>query len=415
MENREQLPDFKTLFEASPARYLILNINLEIVAVTDCYLKSTKTVRENIIGKYIFDVFPDNPADVKATGVSNLRDSLERVLQNKEADTMAVQKYDIQKPESEGGGFEERYWSPVNSPVLDKEGALIYIIHRVEDVTEFIHLKDSTANLLSDEIKNHTRQMEGEIIQRSHEIQEANQKLFTLNVKLNEKTSELQRSNEELEQFASIAAHDLLAPFRTVGNFLQLIEAKLQAYIDPETKHFFDRVQEAKKSVEALIKDLLAFARISQPAPAWKTIDVNELLKEVMNVLSVTTSEVTIEGKLPVVMGEYSQLVQVFQNLIGNALKFQDQMKKPEVKIWAVEEEAYATFFVQDNGIGIAPEYFDKIFIVFHRLHQQDQYSGTGLGLAICKKIVERHGGTIHVESEKGKGTTFYFRIKKNH
>ena len=132
-------PDFRTLFESVPGSYLVLLPDFTIIAVTDAYLKATMTTRENILGRGLFDVFPDNPQDPNATGVSNLRASLQRVLKNKVADTMAVQKYDIRQPQSEGGGFEERHWSPVNSPVLGSGQNLIYIIHRVEDVTEFIH------------------------------------------------------------------------------------------------------------------------------------------------------------------------------------------------------------------------------------------------------------------------------------
>src|SRR5579872_5331480 len=135
--------DFQAIFHASPDLYLILSPQLAIVEVNDAYLKATMVKRSEIIGRNIFDVFPDNPDDPQATGSKNLRASLRRVLELKKADAMAVQKYDIRRPQSKGGGFEERYWSPLNTPVLDSENAVQYIIHRVEDVTEFIRLKQS--------------------------------------------------------------------------------------------------------------------------------------------------------------------------------------------------------------------------------------------------------------------------------
>ncbi|MFN7976085.1 MAG: PAS domain-containing protein, partial [Acidobacteriota bacterium] len=140
----QALPDtaFRSLFESVPGLYLVLAPDLTIVAVSDAYLAATMTRRDAILGRGIFDVFPDNPDDPGATGVSNLRASLDRVRVHRAADTMAVQKYDIRRPESEGGGFEERFWSPVNSPVLGPGGDLVFIIHRVEDVTEFVRLKE---------------------------------------------------------------------------------------------------------------------------------------------------------------------------------------------------------------------------------------------------------------------------------
>jgi PAS domain S-box-containing protein len=135
-------PDFQLLFQSTPDLYLVLSPDFKIVAVNDAYLRATLTKRNEILGRGIFEVFPDNPSDPQATGVRNLQSSLERALQYKIADTMAVQKYDIRRPEAEGGGFEERYWSPVNSPVLGPDGQISYIIHSVKDVTEIVRLKE---------------------------------------------------------------------------------------------------------------------------------------------------------------------------------------------------------------------------------------------------------------------------------
>src|ERR1041385_5390827 len=134
-------PDFKALFESAPGLYLVLTIDFTIVAVSYAYLRATMTKRDEILGRGLFDVFPDHPDDLTATGVSNLRASLERVLANRAPDAMAVQKYDIRRPEAEGGGFEERYWSPVNSPLFGAAGEIACLILRVEDVTEFVRLK----------------------------------------------------------------------------------------------------------------------------------------------------------------------------------------------------------------------------------------------------------------------------------
>ena len=165
--------DFQLLFESAPGQYLVLTVDLAIAAVSDSYLRATMTQRENILGRNIFDVFPDNPEDVNATGVSNLRDSLERVVRNRVSDAMAVQKYDIQRPISQGGGFEERYWSPVNTPVLGPEGEIAYIIHRVDDVTEFVRLTQQRIeqHTIAQTLFTRGEQMEAEIVLRGQELQ----------------------------------------------------------------------------------------------------------------------------------------------------------------------------------------------------------------------------------------------------
>jgi PAS domain-containing protein len=170
-------PDFRVLFESAPGLYLVLTPTLTIVAVSDAYLRATMTEREAFLGRPLFKVFPDNPDDPAATGVRNLRASLERVLQQGIADTMAVQKYDIRRPESEGGGFEERYWSPVNSPVFGADNTIVYIIHRVEDVTEFVRLKQQRReqHKLTEALCIRTEQMDAEIYLRAQEVQRINQ------------------------------------------------------------------------------------------------------------------------------------------------------------------------------------------------------------------------------------------------
>src|SRR5256712_8123725 len=165
--------DFQALFESEPGLYLVLTPALTIVAVSAAYLKATMTKREEILGRGLFEVFPDNPDDPTATGVRNLKASLDRVLTHRVPDTMAVQKYDIRRPESEGGGFEERYWSPVNSPVMGADGNVAYLIHRVEDVTEFIRLKQegSEQHRIIERLRTHAAEMEAEIFRKAQQIQ----------------------------------------------------------------------------------------------------------------------------------------------------------------------------------------------------------------------------------------------------
>src|SRR3984893_13125659 len=193
-------PDFQALFQSAPGLYLVLTPDLNIVAVSDAYLRATMTKREEILGRGIFDVFPDNPDDPSATGVRNLRTSLQRVIQGKTPDTMAVQKYDIRKPESDGGGFEERFWSPVNSPVFGSDKAVVYIIHRVEDVTEFVRLKQQTLEQekLAEKLRTHAGQMEAEVYQRAAEVQGANRRLEAANQALLRELSERKRAQEAL-------------------------------------------------------------------------------------------------------------------------------------------------------------------------------------------------------------------------
>jgi PAS domain S-box-containing protein len=215
-QTEEASPDFRALFESAPGLYLALTPALVIVAASDAYLRATMTKREEILGRHLFDVFPDNPDDPSATGVSNLRASLDRVLQHRAPDTMAVQKYDIRRPESEGGGFEERYWSPVNSPVFGVNGEVAYIIHRVEDVTEFIRLKQAGTeqHQVSQELRTRAAEMEEEIFRRTQAIQDVNNRLRM-------ELAARKKAEEERDRIFTLS-HDLLCVAGFDGYFKTL-------------------------------------------------------------------------------------------------------------------------------------------------------------------------------------------------
>jgi light-regulated signal transduction histidine kinase (bacteriophytochrome) len=235
-----------------------------------------------------------------------------------------------------------------------------------------------------------------------------------IQTELDNRTKELARSNTELEQFAYIASHDLQEPLRMVTSYLQLLEKRYSDKLDKDAKEFISYAVDGSNRMRSLIHSLLDYSRINRVKP-FEIIDVNLLLKEVLENLSTSIKEnnATIKiGDLPKINGDPILINQLFQNLIQNAVKFRNT-RNPEIDISCKEEKDEYLFSVKDNGIGIQKEYIDKIFVIFKRLHSKEEYPGTGMGLAICKKIVERHGGKIWVESDFGKGSTFYFTIKK--
>jgi len=233
--------------------------------------------------------------------------------------------------------------------------------------------------------------------------------------KLNEYAIELERKNKELEQFAYVASHDLQEPLRTVSNYVELLEEKYSDTADLETKKHILFIKGATSKMQNLIKDLLDISRIGRSA-LRSAIDCNEILRTVIVELEVSIKEsdaVITSTVLPIVMGNEIELKQLFQNLISNAIKFRKKNVAPRITITAEEKNTEYLFTITDNGIGIPEKYKDKVFIIFQRLHNTDEYPGTGIGLATCKKIVALHNGKIWVESKQGVGSNFFFTIQK--
>ncbi len=231
--------------------------------------------------------------------------------------------------------------------------------------------------------------------------------------------SDLRRSNEELQQFAYVASHDLQEPLRMVTSYLQLIEQRYKEKLDSDAHEFIDYAVDGANRMKALIQDLLAFSRVETDGRAFLPIKSADAVGEAMRNLQITLEEsgakiVYDPATLPVVKADQHQLAQVFQNLIGNAIKFRRQGEASQIKLSATQSGVYWQFAVQDNGIGIESQYLERIFIIFQRLYNRAQYPGTGIGLAICKRVIERHGGKIWAESEPGAGTTILFTLPIN-
>lgn len=229
---------------------------------------------------------------------------------------------------------------------------------------------------------------------------------------MNHMTDRLVSSNEELGQFAYIASHDLQEPLRTISNYIQLLQTKYKGKLDESADKYLNVITGATNRMQMLIKDVLDYSRIGIDK-LLHSIDCNEMLSDVLVDIDAQIKETNTKiysDTLPVVKG-YSELCSVFQNIISNAIKFKKENRDPEIHISAVAKNKEWLFAIKDNGIGIESEYFDRIFTIFQKLHSNKVYTGTGIGLAHCKKIIEMHGGNIWVESEQGKGSSFYFTI----
>jgi PAS domain S-box-containing protein len=384
--------DFRALFEAAPGSFLVLDPDLRIVAVSDAYLAATMIRRDDVLGRGIFDVFPDNPDDPNATGVGNLRASLERVRRTGRADTMAVQKYDIRRPDADGGGFEVRYWSPVNSPVLDDLRRVRYIIHRVEDVTEFVQLRERGEG------------MAAEIVRRSQELQAVN--------------AELRKAGEAKNEFLSRMSHELRTPLAAILGFSELLGTR---ELGEKPDGWARMIHVAGEHLLNLVDEIMDLSRIEAGTVGISTeaVPLRPLVDEAFQLMRPVAAGHDITLHEPVfdpttaagyVLADRQRLTQVVINLISNAIKYNRHRGTVTVEVEA--DGGRMRLSVADTGAGIDPDKLPRLFTPFERLDAAASgIDGTGLGLALSRRLVEAMGGTIGVQSRRGVGTTFWVEL----
>jgi signal transduction histidine kinase len=458
----ESTLNFQVLFESVPGLYLVLlpDSQFTIVAASDAYLAATMRRREDLVGRGVFAAFPDNPDDKQASGVRNLNASLNRVVRNRAADTMAVQKYDIEKPSSEGGGYEVRYWSPVNSPVIEN-GELQFIIHRVEDVTEFVRLRElgETQQKLTEQLKSRAGSMEVEIYRRAQTIQETNARLEQSIKSEQESHKQLREAHTRIvmtEKLAALGnliagvAHEINNPLafvvnnlavlkRDVENLRQLLilyqsgdttlaqhQGELAAEIIKlseriDLKYTLDglpdliaRSHEGLSRIQHIVRDLRDFARQEQAPGKMEEADINAGVSPTVNIVAGRAKKQGVEletdlGSLPSVTCYLARINQVLLNLVVNAIDACGQGGKVIIRTRPSDDGVILQ--VIDNGSGIDPETMTKIFDPFFTTKPLGQ--GTGLGLSISHGIISEHGGRIEVDSTPGKGSTFTVHLPK--
>lgn len=240
-------------------------------------------------------------------------------------------------------------------------------------------------------------------------------RLLTLQTELREQNAALERSNASLQEFAYVASHDLQEPLRTVVSFTQLLQRRYGGKIDASADEFIAFTVDAAQRMQTLINDILQLSRVTTQGKPLVATDLTAVVSRARTNLREMIAERSAEidvASLPMVMGDASQLTQLMQNFIGNGIKY-NRSEPPVIRVSAEEAGTMWRIAVADNGIGISPEYHDKIFRIFQRLHSRSEFSGTGIGLALAKNIVERHGGTVSVASDEGKGATFYFTLRR--
>lgn len=390
----QEILDYKNIFESSPNLYLLLKPDFTIIGASDAYLQATMIKRDNVLGLGLFEVFPDNPDDPVSKGTDHLRASLERVLSSKRPDPMAIQKYDVRRPQSEGGGFEERYWSPLNSPVLGPDGEVKYIIHRVEDITEIVKLKK----------------------------QGIEQFRLTEEIRLEKNQLEKLRQSQRLEAMGALAsgvAHDF-------NNILAVILITCEKVLNhPELskvlKKDLNQIVQSSEKAAALTRQLLAFSRkqILQP----KVLDLNETLMNIKELLSRLLKEdieikTILAADLKNILVDQGQLEQIVLNLVVNARDAMPTGGKITIETanvvldsalasgnMYVEPGPYVMLAVRDTGIGMDAKTQARIFEPFFTTKEEGK--GTGLGLATLYGIVSQNKGCVWVYSEPNNGSVF--------
>jgi PAS domain S-box-containing protein len=407
-------PDFRELFEAVPGLYLVLlpDPARTIAAVSTAYLRATMTERDAILGRGLFEVFPDNPDDSEASGVRNLAASIERVILHRVPDAMAVQKYDIRRPAEEGGGFEERWWSPQNSPVLGPDGSVRYVIHRVEDVTDYIRLKQTGA-----ELQSRADRMEAEVFSRAQELQQVNAKLRGAN----DEITRLYEQAKELDQlktdFFATVSHELRTPLTLILGPAERMRAAATA---EGLQRELDVVARNARLLLRHVNDLLDLQKLeaTQTRLEHADADLAHLVRLVAGSFETAAQDAHMELVIvapPVLAAQVDpgRFGQIVLNLISNAFKFTPPGGRVRITLRATGERAVLE--VADSGPGIAPEHRALVFERFRQLEggTTRRLGGTGLGLAITKNLVELHGGSIAIAGAPEGGALFVVELPR--
>jgi signal transduction histidine kinase/ActR/RegA family two-component response regulator len=398
-------PDYQALFESAPVSYAVLDPELVFVAVSDAYLRDTMTVREQIIGRGIFEVFPDNPDDPDGTGTVNLRTSLERVCRDLVPDTMAVQRYDIPRAEAAGGGFEARYWSPACSPVTSPDGRLISIFIVVQDVTEYVRLNEREARHieLTTSLQERTQRMEADIVSRSQELQEANRVLRAADAAKNE--------------FLSRISHELRTPLNAMLGYGELLTL---ADVTAEHREWATTIVRSGRSLRCLLDEILDIFQIEsrhltlsvEPVPVHQAIaDALDLVRPLAASSGIHLEPVPAAQASQHVLADYQRLRQVLLNLLSNAVKY----NRPDGTVTVAVElrpGGRLRINVTDTGQGISQPSLAKLFTPFERLDAaQAGIEGTGLGLAMCRELIQAMDGETGATSIEGRGSTFWAEL----
>jgi len=402
---------FQVLFESAPAALLVLEPDaptFTIVAVSDEYLRATMTARDRIIGRSLFEVFPDNPNDPAATGARNLRISLDRVLESRAPDAMAVQKYDIRRPGTDGRPeFEERYWSPLNTPVLGADGNVLYVIHRVEDVTEFVRLSQHghEQHALAEALRTRAGELEVEIYRRAQEIQEANRRLSAAN-------EQLGKLDELKSQFFANVSHELRTPLMLISGPVERLLADDR--LGAEQRGALEVIRRNARILLKHVNDLLELATLDAGRLQVRDedIDLTDLVRAAAaNFESLARErgivyEIDAEPGLAL-RGDAERLDRVLVNLIANAFKFTPS--PGAIRVSLRSRDGAIRLDVGDSGPGVPAELREA---VFERFRQGDggsdrRFGGTGLGLAIVKEFVELHGGAVSIGDAPEGGAEF--------
>jgi PAS domain S-box-containing protein len=402
------------LFESLPGLFLIFTPDLKIVSVSDAFLEATMTRRQDVLGRVIFEVFPDQPG---SDTISNWRASLERVRETFAPDTMAIQKYDIRVPD---GTLEERYWSPMNSPVLGTDRRIEYFIHRVVDVTEFVRRKSQTGSMLAAPLTR-MEQMEAEIFHNSAKLQDANRLLHDANAQLEQAKSDAEAAIRDKSTFLSTMSQEIRTPMNAILGYAQLLLR--DPSLGTEAKTNLKIIGRSGEHLLALINDVLDMSRIEAGRTELNstTFNLPRLLNDLAAMFRLRAEakalrfDMLVDGEaVPYVVADEGKVRQALINLLGNAIKF---TRRGRIALHVTLEQRnpdrlWMSARVEDTGSGISNEDQGKLFESFSQakgaLNTQE---GTGLGLAITRKYARLMGGDVTASSISGKGSVFRFEI----
>ena len=386
-------PDFRALFHASPAPHLVLRApDWHIIAVNDAYLRATMTERDEILGRGLFDVFPDNPNDPAADGVRNLRESFERVVATRRPDRMAVQKYDIARPENAGGGFEARWWSPLNTPVIGPDGVITAIIHWVEDVTELYRARAEG------------QQLDRLLLAERRALAEAR-----------DARAEVEAANRAKSDFLTVMSHELRTPLNAIAGYAELMELGIRGPVTVQQRDDLRRIQASQQHLLGLINQVLNYAKLEAGTVQYDIADVaiDEVVSAAAGLIAPQAGAKGLTLRLPsrrstvAVRADADKVRQIMVNLLSNAVKYTN--RGGEIAIASRKTGEHVRVSVRDTGLGVPADKLNMIFEPFVQVGRSLNRpgEGTGLGLAISRDLARWMGGDLTVESKVGVGSTF--------